>query len=200
MPQTDLTHVILVLDRSGSMGSVRDDAIGGFNTFVAQQAAAPGEATLTLVQFDHEYEVVLRALDMREVRPLDKKTYVPRGQTALYDAVGRAVAETTEYVRKLPTARRPAKVIVAILTDGAENASREYGYADVQKLITQKRRVGWEFLFLGANMDVVEAAARIGIPSACSYAFDSTGEGTRDVFVRLADAVTAYRSTPRDED
>ena len=192
MPEDHATHITVVLDRSGSMASVAADAIGGFNTFVAQQQKLPTAATLTLVQFDHEYVVVHRAVGVGEVAPLTQETFVPRGQTALYDAVGRAVADTTERVGGKPAKKRPA-VVVAILTDGEENASRELDHTAVQKLIKEKTAAGWEFLFLGANMDVVKAAARIGIGPASAVAFQTSAHGTREAFGVMSERVSASR-------
>jgi len=198
MTKNDLTHIVVVLDRSGSMASVRADTIGGFNTFLEQQQKLPGMATMTLVQFDHEYLVVHQAMNVSELAPLTEETYLPRGQTALYDAVGRAVAETTESVNAIPAKERPG-VVVAILTDGAENASSEFTHAAVQTLIKERTAAGWEFLFLGANMDVVEAAARIGIGAASAVPFRSSGEGTRGAFDEMSERVTSSRR-PRGSD
>ena len=192
MPDARPTHITVVLDRSGSMSSVADDAIGGFNTFLAQQQKLPGAATLTLVEFDHEYLVVHRAVPVGDVKPLTTETFVPRGQTALYDAVGHAVADTTELVNAFPPETRPA-VVVAILTDGEENGSREIDHTTVQKLIKEKLAAGWEFLFLGANMDVKRAAARIGIGPASAVPFQATGQGTREAFGRMSEIVSASR-------
>jgi hypothetical protein len=192
MPEDRATHITVVLDRSGSMSSVAGDAIGGFNTFLAQQQRLPGAATLTLVQFDHEYQVALRAVPVGDVKPLTIETFVPRGQTALYDAVGHAVADTTELVNAMPPEKRPA-VVVAILTDGEENASREIDHPTVQKLIKEKTAAGWEFVFLGANMDVKKAAARMGIGPASAIAFQATGQGTREAFGRMSEIVSASR-------
>ncbi len=198
MPKNDVTHITVVLDRSGSMSSVAADAVGGFNTFLAQQQKLPGAATMTLVQFDHEYQVVHEALNLRDVVPLTKETFVPRGQTALYDAVGRAVADTTERVGSKPAKKRPA-VVVAILTDGEENASREFDHTAVQNLIKKKTAAGWEFLFLGANMDVKKAARRIGIPAGSAVAFEASGKGTREAFAVMSEVVSASRRSPESD-
>jgi hypothetical protein len=192
MTKNDLTHIVVVLDRSGSMASVRTDTIGGFNTFLEQQQKLPGTATMTLIQFDHEYLVVHKAMNVRGLAPLTEETYVPRGQTALYDALGRAVAEATEFVNAMPAEKRPG-VVVAILTDGAENASREFTHTAVQTLIKERTAAGWEFLFLGANIDVVQEAARIGIGAASAVAFKSSGEGTRGAFGAMSKRVSSSR-------
>lgn len=195
MPDTRATHITVILDRSGSMSSVAADAIGGFNTFLAQQQKLPGAATMTLVQFDHEYQIVHAATNIHDVPVLTPETFVPRGQTALYDAVGRAVADTTVRINALPAADWPT-VVVAILTDGEENGSRELDHTTVQNLIKEKTAAGWEFLFLGANMDVKKAAGRIGIPAASAIAFHPSGHGTREAFAVMSEVVSASRRPP----
>jgi hypothetical protein len=194
MSESPGTHITVVLDRSGSMSSVRADTIGGFNTFLARQQQVAGTATLTLVQFDHQYEVVYRAVNVRDVAPLTEEMFVPRGQTALYDAVGRAVGDTTELVNGMPADRRPA-VVVAILTDGEENASHEIDHRTVHDLIKQRTAAGWEFLFLGANLDVREAAARIGISAGSAVPFVSSPRGTRGAFDVISARVSASRNS-----
>ena len=185
------THLTIVLDRSGSMDSVRDDAIGGFNAFLEQQRKLPGAASLTLVQFDHEYEVVHAGRDVDDVPPLTRDTFLPRGNTALYDAVGRAIAETDERVG----GEKEPHVVVGILTDGHENASKELDYKKLQKLIKKKTAAGWEFLFLAANMDAVQAAEHIGISAASAVSFDADAAGTRAAFGAMSERIAESRRT-----
>lgn len=195
MPKQDLTHVTLVIDRSGSMYSVRDDAIGGFNSFVEQQRTLPGKATLTFVQFDDRYEEVYRAKSMEEVPRLDESTFVPRGTTALYDALGRSLAETLEYVQALQEDERPSNVVIALLTDGHENASREYTYEKVSEVLARVRqKPGWEVIFLGADMDVVRAAERMGVGDGRSQVYDPSHKGTIVAFEYIARSVTSVRT------
>jgi hypothetical protein len=194
MPNAELTHITIVLDRSGSMDSVRDDAIGGFNTCVGEQKKLPGAATLTLVQFDHAYEVTHRAVNLEAVPVMTTETFVPRGRTALYDAIGRAVAETAEYVQGLAEDARPAKVVVAILTDGRENASRELDHEQIQKLLKERTAAGWDFWFLGANLDVARTARAIGVDADKAFAFESSPRGTRGAFSRMSDGISSSRS------
>jgi hypothetical protein len=200
-----LTHITFVLDRSGSMDSVRDDAIGGFNAFLDQQRGAPDKATLTLVQFDHEYTTVYRAQPIAEVPRLDRDHFIPRGQTALYDAVGRSVAETAEHIASLPENERPTRVVVAILTDGHENASNEYSYEQVRAVLAEKATAaGWHVLFLASDMEAAAAAVRMGVPSSHTGTYQPSGRGTRGAFGEISRVVTRVRTgiaqSPPDND
>ena len=135
MTDSNLTEIVCVLDRSGSMQSVVDDAIGGFNKMLAdQQAIEEGEANVTIVLFDHEYQVVAENTPVAQVKPLDYKSFVPRGSTALLDAVGRTIDDTGRRLASLPEAKRPGKLLFVILTDGHENCSRQYGYEQVSSM------------------------------------------------------------------
>jgi uncharacterized protein YegL len=205
MPDANLTHITLVLDRSGSMDAVRDDAIGGFNSFVEQQRSAPGDATLTLVLFDHEYLTVYRAKPIAEVPQLDRDHFVPRGNTALYDAIGRSVAETAEHVAALPEDTRPSRIVVAILTDGQENASKEYTHDRVRKILSEKaKETGWQILFLASNIDVARAAVDMGFRRENTQHYQDGGRGTRRAFGHVSRIVTSMRTDapkpPSDDD
>jgi hypothetical protein len=155
---TDLT---MVLDRSGSMQSIKDDTIGGFDAFLSEQRRLPGRCTVSLVQFDNEYEEVYTGRDITDVPGL---TLVPRGSTAMLDAIGRAVNTTGARLAALPEDQRPGTVIVGIMTDGLENASREFTYPTVKALIEQQEQVyGWTFMYMGANQDAIEVGASLGV-------------------------------------
>jgi hypothetical protein len=190
------THLTVVLDRSGSMQAMRDDAIGGFNAFVERQRAEPGEATLTLAQFDHEYEVLLRGVPLRDVPALTPSSFQPRGNTALYDAIGRAIDDTLLDVSRVPEAHRP-DVIVAILTDGEENASVELSHSALRRRIEAQSAMGWEFVFLAANVDVERASARMGFRPDKSRAYDGSKEGMRRAFAIMSDEVSDSRNKKR---
>lgn len=162
--RSDLTDITLVVDRSGSMQEIRDDAEGGVNAFIAAQAQAPGDAFLTLVQFDTEYEFVHQGTPIRDVGPY---TLYPRGSTALLDAVGRAINETGERLAKMPEAARPALVIFVVMTDGHENSSHEFTKAKIKEMIEHQQSVySWHFTFLGANQDAFAEAGGMGIQAA----------------------------------
>lgn len=174
----DLVEIAFVLDRSGSMESLREQAITGFNQFLADQAAQPGDVRLTLVLFDDEYLVPFDATALREVTPLNAHTYVPRNSTALLDAIGVTVDRLGNRLAKTPEAERPGQVIVAILTDGHENASTRYTWADIARRIRhQQEKYNWRFLFLGANQDAIATAARMNIGTADAATFEADGAG-----------------------
>jgi uncharacterized protein YegL len=159
--RNSLTDVTVVLDRSGSMQSCREDAEGGLNTFIDEQKKQPGETLFSLVQFDTEYEFVHKGTPIREVGPCQ---LVPRGMTALLDAVGRAIAETGERLSGMPEPERPGLVVFVIVTDGQENSSKEYTKPQIKQMIeTQQYIYKWQFTFLGANQDAFAEAASLGI-------------------------------------
>jgi len=190
----EFTDITVVLDRSGSMAAVADDTIGGFNQFLLDQKRAPGTGVLTLVQFDNEYEFVHTAKPLADVPPLSTATFVPRGSTALLDAIARAIGETHERIAKMHEVERPGVVIVVILTDGQENSSRETTLETVFARITeQQEKRGWKFIFLGANQDAIKSAARIGIGAAHSLSYAHTSHGSRSAFASTSKSVAALR-------
>lgn len=189
--RNDLTDITVVLDRSGSMASVADDTRGGFDTFVADQKKAPGEAVLTLVQFDGTYEFVHSAKPIREVPKLD---FQPRGSTALLDAIGRAINETGERLSKMRESDLPGKVVFVILTDGQENASHEFTRNKINEMITRQRNdYKWEFVFLGANQDAIQEARAIGISTLNAMNYAHTGKGMSAAFSATSANLTAVR-------
>jgi uncharacterized protein YegL len=176
------TEIAFILDRSGSMQSMTHAAIAGFNEFLkAQQGTLddhgqPIPATFTLILFDHEYLPVYNRQDIQTARPLNLDTYVPRGNTALLDAIGRTIDSIGQELAATPEAERPAKVIIAILTDGEENSSRQFSMEDINQRIThQTEKYQWEFMFLGANQDAIATASRMGIHAhhAATFAADA---------------------------
>jgi Mg-chelatase subunit ChlD len=174
----ELTEILFILDRSGSMSAMQQEAMDGFNRFLADQAGLQGQARMTLVMFDHLYEVAAQALPVQEITPLDERTFVPRGSTALLDAIGRGVDDLGERLAQTPEHERPCQVIVAILTDGQENASEHFSWRQVQERITHQTTVyNWQFYFLGANQDAIATASLIGIAANASATFASDGIG-----------------------
>jgi len=176
-----MTEITFILDRSGSMQSMTESAISGFNQFVRDQTEAEGKARLSLILFDDQYEVQYASVPIAEVTELDTTTFVPRGSTALLDAIGRTVDELGARLAAMPEPTRPDQVIVAILTDGLENASRHHTWQSVQDRIRHQTDVyQWEFLFLGANQDAIATASQIGISrqNASSWNADSIGART----------------------
>ena len=161
MTRSDLTQIYVLLDRSGSMQSIKDDIVGGFDAFVAEQRAATGECRMTLARFDNEYELVFADLPVDQVGPLRLD---PRGTTALLDSMGRLVVDAGARLAALPEHQRPGTVVVAVMTDGLENASREWTHASIKALVDQQTRdYGWQFLYMGADQDAVEVGQGLGI-------------------------------------
>ncbi|MEM8600862.1 MAG: hypothetical protein AAGF99_13165 [Bacteroidota bacterium] len=190
-----LTELVCVIDRSGSMQSIRDDAIGGFNAFLDAQKQVEGEARLTLVLFDHQYDRRLDAVPLAEVDPLTTETFVPRGNTALLDAVGRTIDDVGARLAKTPEAERPGTVLVCILTDGMENASSDYTRDRVKSMIEhQQAKYGWEFQFLAANQDAFAEASRIGIGRPNAMPFVADAAGTKAAFAAVSARATKARS------
>ena len=192
----DKTDITIILDRSGSMNSVKDDTIGGFNSFVEEQQKIEGEAVLSLVQFDDQYNVVYLDKDINSADKLTNATFQPRGMTALFDAVGRTINSVGQRLASLSENERPNKVLFVIMTDGFENASVEYTAAKVSEMIKTQRNVySWEFMFIGANQDAVLSAQEIGIPMQAALTYAANTEGTRAAFGSMAKKVANYRGS-----
>jgi hypothetical protein len=173
MTNSDLTHLYFLLDRSGSMQSIRTDTIGGFGAFIAEQRKQPGECLVTLAQFDDHYDVVYTDRPIDEVPELDLQ---PRGTTALLDAIGRLVTDAGARLAALPEEERPGTVIVGIMTDGYENASREWTHEAIKALVEQQTKTyKWEFLYLGADQDAIEVGTSLGVRANRSMTY-SRGE------------------------
>ncbi|MBE9031859.1 VWA domain-containing protein [filamentous cyanobacterium LEGE 11480] len=190
----DYTDINIVLDRSGSMQSIKDDTIGGFNAFLAEQKDVPGAATITLAQFDDVYEVVYEALILSQAPELTGKTFVPRGSTALLDAIGRTINTTGARLAAMDEASRPSHVIFVILTDGAENASQEFNAVQINQMIQHQRDTyNWEFVFLGANQDAITTAGRLGIQAGNAMSYAASSVGTRAAFKSVAKNMAKMR-------
>ncbi len=169
-----LTEIAFILDRSGSMQSMVEPAITGFNRLLREQQQAPGSARFTLVLFDDQYEVPFQSVPISEVVELDVTTFVPRGSTALLDAIGQTIDGLGKKLQHTPEADRPGQVIIAILTDGEENASSQYNWQDIAKRIRhQTEKYQWQFLFLGANQDAIATAGRMNIHVANTANFSA---------------------------
>lgn len=190
---TKPTDITIILDRSGSMQTTADDAIGGFNAFIAEQKKQPGEAVLTLVQFDDRVQVDYKAEPLPFVKDLDHTTFVPRGSTALVDAMGSTINELAARIKAIPKEDRP-NVIVVIITDGGENASREYKMQDVNALITKLTKKGYQFTFIGANQDAIKTGTSYGVSALNSMSYASNSEGTRALFSSVSKNVSAFRA------
>ena len=194
MTDSQRTLIAVLLDRSGSMESIKSDTEGGFNAFVADQAGHPGEARVTLAQFDTEYEVVYANRPIADVAPLALQ---PRGMTALYDSIGRLITDVGAELAAAPESERPGKVIVVVLTDGHENSSTEWSHDAVAAVIKrQERDYAWDFVFLGANMDAVAIGQQMGFGADRSMTYAATGAGVANAFKANSDLVARLRSAP----
>ena len=194
----NLTELVFILDRSGSMGGLESDTIGGFNSMLKKQQAEPGECRITTVLFDHEYEILHDRIDLKAVSPLTESEYFVRGTTALLDAIGKTIRKIVNVRKRTAPDYRAEKVLFVITTDGMENASRNFSYSQIKSLIKQqKSRYGWEFVFLGADIDAVDVADRIGIGRNRAQNFHKDSDGIALNYSVLCDTVAAYRAAPK---
>lgn len=190
----DLTEIVFILDRSGSMGGLESDTIGGFNSMLAKQKKVEGEALVSTVLFDDRSEVLYDRVKLEDVKPLTEEEYYVRGCTALLDAVGGSIKHIRNVHRYIREEDVPEHTIFIITTDGMENASRRYSSNKVKAMIEKmKGKYGWEFIFLGANIDAIETAARIGIEKEDAVEFYNDGEGIRLNYEVLSDRIHAER-------
>lgn len=189
MTNPNLSHLVFLLDRSGSMQSIKTDVIGGFHAFLAEQRDADGQCVVTLAQFDDEYEVVYRAIPLGQVPQLDLS---PRGCTALLDSMGKLITDTAAEIDALPEDDKPGAVVVAIMTDGLENASVEWQRPAIKSLVEQQTNDhGWAFLYMGADQDAVEVGKGLGVKAEQSVTY---GRGkSREAWVAASGNVRRYR-------
>ena len=194
------TELVFILDRSGSMAGLEADTIGGYNAMLEKQRAVPGEARVTTVLFDNQYELLHDRIDLRAVAPITEKEYFVRGSTALLDAVGSTIEKIGNAQKRTAKPYRADKVIFIIITDGMENASHTFDYTKVKAMVEcQKQEFGWEFIFLGANIDAVEVAGRFGVAPNRAQSYHADGAGTRLNYDVVSDAVASVRcSAPLD--
>jgi len=193
MPKKGLTEIICIIDKSGSMGGIASDAIGGFNTFLQNQRAEEGEARMSVVLFDTTQQIVCMSEDVNKVKELDRSTYVPNGMTALYDAVGMTLTQAETIYARTVDDQRPEKVIIAILTDGEENSSRHYKRAAIFNLISKQTERGWQFIYLGANQDAFSVAESIGISKEDAMNFEADAAGIKEAWCKLSVSASAFR-------
>ena len=176
------TELVFILDRSGSMSGLEDDTVGGYNSMMDKQREVEGEVIVTTVLFDDKYELLHDRINFKDLIPMTREEYYVRGSTALIDAIGRTIKKVENAQTHIAEKSKADKVIFVITTDGYENASREFSAQQVKKMVEDKRlHSGWEFIFMGANIDAVETAKMYGVAESCAvnYHSDKKGEATR---------------------
>lgn len=196
-----LTELVFILDKSGSMSGLENDTIGGFNSMLEKQKAVDGECYITTVLFDNNYELLHDRIDIKAISPITDREYQVGGSTALLDAIGRTIHKTGNAQKHTAEDYRAEKVLFVIITDGEENSSREYTAEKIKAMIKrQKEKYGWEFIFLGANIDAVQTAGRYGIDPDRAIDYIPDSKGTELNYRVMASAAVRYRETgPIDE-
>ena len=193
--EKDLTELVFLLDRSGSMNGLEDDTIDGFNAMLKEQQAVEGEAAVTTVLFDDRYELLHDRINIQAVKPLTRDDYSVRGSTALLDAIGITIHNIRKVQRNTSEEFRATKVLFVIITDGQENASRHYTADMIKERIEhQKQKYGWEFIFFGANMDAIAEAGKIGISSDRAQNYSADSWGTQSVYSSMSAMSSAFRT------
>ncbi len=191
----DLTELVFILDKSGSMMGLESDTIGGFNAMLQKQKAVDGDCRITTVLFDHNYQLLHDRIDIRAVDPMTDQEYCVGGSTALLDAIGETIHKIKSVQAHTASGFRADKVLFVIITDGQENASRKYALDEIKAMIAcQKQECSWEFVFLGANIDAVETAERFGISANRAQNYHADAEGVELNFRVMSDAVTSFRA------
>ena len=189
----DVCEIIVIADRSGSMQAIKDDAIGGFNTFIEEQRKVKGDAEVTLVLFDTEYEVPYKSKDLKIVDNLDDETFIPRGMTALYDAIGKTIATLKEERADKNDKTLPKKVFFVIITDGQENSSREFNHKTVMDMVKECKDKGWEFVFLCADEAGLKDGAEI-FGKVSTHSFTADAKGMKRAYTMSSSLASNYRS------
>ena len=194
VPTNERTHIICILDSSGSMSGIMSDSIGGFNTFLKQQRELPDEATISVVLFDSNtnYQLLYDNVDIKKAKDLTSLEWYPRGMTALYDAIGRTINAEKAKLSKLGS-EAPSKILVCIVTDGYENNSIEYSVEDIKKLIKDCEKQDWNFIYLAANQDAFDVGGGFGISFGNTYTYTATMDGVDTMNTTLNSAATIYR-------
>lgn len=192
----DLTELVFILDRSGSMSGLESDTIGGYNAMLEKQKKEPGEAVITTVLFDDRYELLHDRINLSGIKPITDKEYYVRGSTALLDAVGKTISKIGNAQKRTAEDERAEHIMFVITTDGMENASREYSYEKVRQMIEhQKNKYGWEFIFFGANIDAIATAERFGIGKDRATNYNADSDGTLLNYEVISETVSCLRAS-----
>ena len=189
------TEIVFILDRSGSMAGLEKDTIGGYNAMLKKQKQLAQQATVTTVLFDDEYTLLHDRIDINGIAPMTEKEYEVRGATALLDAIGKSILKMEQVQNATLVEARAEKVLFVITTDGEENASVEFTYPKIKKLVERQKERGWEFIFLGANIDAIGEASKLGIASERAVQYHADSEGTQVNFATLSEAIVEFRQT-----
>lgn len=193
--KTNITELVFILDKSGSMSGLESDTIGGYNAMLKKQQEEQGEAIVTTVLFDDNYELLHDRINIKGIRPITEKDYFVGGSTALLDAIGKTINKIDNAQQHTAEEHRADKVMFVITTDGMENASHEYNYEKIKNMVErQKEKYGWEFIFLGANIDAISTAARFGISSDRAANYNADKEGTRLNYEAVSHVVSELRA------
>lgn len=187
------TQIICILDRSGTMRSIIDDSIGGFNEFLETQKNLSDEATMTVALFDDRYELLYDNVDVKSVKEMTRNVWSPRGMTALYDAIGITINNVRAEHLKLGD-EKPAKVLVCIVTDGLENASKEYTLNSIKDLIGECEKDNWNFMYLAANQDAFSVGTSFGVSAGNTFTYKASTDGVKNMSMTMNEAAVTYRS------
>jgi uncharacterized protein YegL len=194
MAENEWTEIVCILDRSGSMGEIQDDTIGGFNAFVDEQREEAGRARISLVLFDNRVEKTWSFVDIENAPRLTREDYFVRGSTALLDALGRSLEAVRSNIESMHTAERPDSVVILVMTDGYENASQEYDVRTVRRMVEMRQADGWEFVFIGADINADQIADSMGMSKGSASGATKDTQGTADVYKRMSRAVSNIRN------
>jgi len=188
------TLIAAILDRSGSMSVIIEDAIGGFNEFLLNQKKLDDDASMTIALFDDRYDLIYNNYDLKTVAHLTRKEWSPRGSTSLYDAIGRTINTITDELNSLKKNDIPNKILVAIVTDGYENTSKEYTADMVKKLIKKKEKEDWQFVYLAADQNAFDVGTSLGFSGGNTFTYANTSDGNSTMFNSLSTATMKYRN------
>ena len=195
----NLTEMVFILDKSGSMSGLESDTIGGINAMIEKQKKQDGEAFVTTILFDNRSQTIHDRVSLKDIKPMTDEDYVVGGCTALIDAIGMAVEHISTIHKYAREDDIPEKTVFVITTDGMENASTKFDSKTVKKMIEQKKELGWEFLFIGANIDAVETASQFGIDSSRAVNYRADKKGTGVVYNAVSKAIFKMREAPAAE-
>ncbi|MGD9901570.1 MAG: hypothetical protein AB7S44_03430 [Spirochaetales bacterium] len=190
----NLTELIFILDKSGSMGGLEKDTIGGFNSLIEKQKSVAGDANITTVLFDNSYSVIHKRVPIKQLQPLTENEYFVGGSTALLDAMGITIEDISDEIADLVEDEKPEKVVVVTVTDGEENSSRAFNLSQIRKIVKEKtKKDKWEFLFLGANINAIHCASNLGIGAKMASNYSASTEGVKSNYASISKALQSYR-------